>query len=95
MAHTDRPGDTPVALMNARSASGSTRALNSSQSTSSLWAYQHNIDVDFGLPGEPTGNAAAESFNVRVRAEYLHANRFLSLVDAQLKCEACRRDYKA
>lgn len=58
-----------------------------------LWAYQHDVVLDFSRPGKPTDNAFAESFNGRVRAECLNANWFLSLADARLKCEAWRRDY--
>jgi putative transposase len=58
-----------------------------------LWAYQHDIVLDFSRPGKPTDNAFAESFNGRVRAECLNANWFLSLADARLKCEAWRRVY--
>jgi putative transposase len=58
-----------------------------------MWAYQHDVVLDFSRPGKPTDNAFAESFNGRVRAECLNANWFLSLADARLKCEAWRRDY--
>ena len=58
-----------------------------------LWAYQHDVVLDFSRPGKPTDNAFAESFNGRVRAECLNANWFLSLTDARLKCEAWPRDY--
>jgi len=58
-----------------------------------LWAYQHDVILDFSRPGKPTDNAYVESYNGRVRAECLNANWFLSLADAQAKCEAWRRDY--
>ena len=58
-----------------------------------LWAYQHDVVLDFSRPGKPTDNAFAESFNGRVRAECLNANWFLSLADARHKCEAWRHDY--
>lgn len=31
-----------------------------------LWAYQHDVVLDFSRPGKPTDNAFAESFNGRV-----------------------------
>ena len=57
------------------------------------WYYQHDVVLDFSRPGKPTDNAFAESFNGRIRAECLNANWFLSLADAQHKCEAWRQDY--
>ncbi len=58
-----------------------------------LWAWTHGVVLDFSRPGKPTDNAFAESFNSRVRAECLNAFWFLSLDDAQVKCEAWRIDY--
>ena len=58
-----------------------------------LWAYQHDVVLDFSRPGKPTDNAFAEAFNGRVRAECLNTYWFLSLDDARVKCEAWRRDY--
>ena len=58
-----------------------------------LWAWTHSVILDFSRPGKPTDNSFAESFNGRVRAECLNAFWFLSLQDAQVKCEAWRRDY--
>ena len=58
-----------------------------------LWAYQHDVILDFSRPGKPTDNAYVESYNGRARAECLNANWFLSLADAQAKCEAWRRGY--
>ena len=56
-------------------------------------AYQHDVVLDLSRFGKPTGNAFAEAFNGRVRAECLNAYWFLSLDDARVKCEAWRRDY--
>ncbi len=49
-----------------------------------LWAYQHDVVLDFSRPGKPTDNAFAEAFNGRVRAECLNAYWFLSLDDARV-----------
>ena len=38
-----------------------------------LWAYTHNVVLDFSRPGKPTGNAFIEAFNGRLRAECLNA----------------------
>src|SRR6516165_5130953 len=58
-----------------------------------LWAYQRGVTLDFSRPGNPTDNAFIESFNGKFRAECLNAHWFMSLDDAQRKCEAWRRDY--
>lgn len=49
--------------------------------------------VGYSRPGKPTDNAYVESFNGRLRDEYLNAHWFLSLADARAKIEAWRRDY--
>ena len=58
-----------------------------------LWAFMHDVTLDFSRPGKPTDNAFIESLNGKFRAECLNANWFLSLDEARRKCEACRRDY--
>lgn len=58
-----------------------------------LWAYQRGVTLDFSRPGKPTDNAFIESFNGKLRAECLNAHWFMSLADAEEKCEAWRRDY--
>ena len=49
--------------------------------------------MEFSRPGKPTDNAFIESFNGSFRAECLNASWFLSLADAQSKCEAWRAEY--
>lgn len=58
-----------------------------------LWAYAHDVTLDFSRPGKPTDNAFIEAFNGRLRAECLNAHWFLTLADAREKLEAWRRDY--
>jgi putative transposase len=58
-----------------------------------LWAFMHDVTLDFSRPGKPTDNAFIESLNGKFRAECLNANWFLSLDEARRKCEAWRRDY--
>lgn len=58
-----------------------------------LWAYQHDVALDFSRPGKPTDNAFIESFNGSFRAECLNAHWFMSLADARQKMEDWRRDY--
>jgi putative transposase len=58
-----------------------------------LWAYTHNVVLDFSRPGKPTDNAFIEAFNGRLRAECLNAHWFMTLSDAREKLEGWRRDY--
>ena len=58
-----------------------------------LWAYAHDVVMDFSRPGKPTDNAYIESFNGSFRAECLNTHWFMSLDDAREKLEAWRRDY--
>ena len=58
-----------------------------------LWAYQHQVRIDFSRPGKPTDNAHVESFNATLRRECLNAHWFESLQDAQARIEAWRREY--
>lgn len=58
-----------------------------------LWAYEHNVTLDFSRPGKPTDNAYIESFNGSFRDECLNLNWFLSLADAQEKIENWRLEY--
>jgi putative transposase len=39
-----------------------------------LWAFMHNVTLDFSRPGKPTDNAFIESLNGKFRAECLNAN---------------------
>ena len=59
---------------------------NGSEFTSQLvdlWAYQHQVNLDFSRPGKPTDNAYIESFNRTLRRECLNTQWFLALTDAQ------------
>jgi putative transposase len=58
-----------------------------------LWAYAHDVTMDFSRPGKPTDNAYIESFNGSFRAECLNTHWFMNLDDAREKLEAWRRDY--
>ncbi|MGK2873966.1 MAG: IS3 family transposase [Alphaproteobacteria bacterium] len=58
-----------------------------------LWAYTHNVIMDFSRPGKPTENAFIEAFNGRFRAECLNTHWFMSLDDARSKMEEWRRYY--
>jgi putative transposase len=58
-----------------------------------LWAHQRGVALQFIRPGKPIENAFVESFNGKLRDEYLSTNWFTSLRDAQYIIEAWRRDY--
>jgi len=57
-----------------------------------VWAYHHQVRIDFSRPGTPTDNAHVESFNATLRRECLNAHWFESLQDAQARLEAWRRE---
>lgn len=58
-----------------------------------LWAYQHQIKLDFSRSGKPTDNAYFESFNGTLRRECLHTQWFVSLTDAQQQLNTWRQEY--
>ena len=57
------------------------------------WAYRRGIKLNFIRPGKPVENAFAESFNGRLRDEYLNINWFMSIKHAREVIESWRRDY--
>jgi putative transposase len=57
------------------------------------WAYLRGVKLDFIHPGKPTENGHIESFNGRLRDEFLNVNQFTTLDDAQQQLERWRNDY--
>jgi putative transposase len=57
------------------------------------WAYRRRVQLEFIRPGKPTENAFIESFNGRLRDEFLNSELFFSIDDARRKLEAWRVDY--
>jgi putative transposase len=57
------------------------------------WEFAEGIRHQFIRPGKPVENAYIESFNGRLRDEFLNENLFFSIDDARLKLEAWRIDY--
>ena len=49
------------------------------------WAMEHEVKLCFIRPGRPVENGFAESFNGRLRDEFLNVNWFSSLADARQK----------
>jgi putative transposase len=58
-----------------------------------LWAYHHQVRIDFSRPGKPTDNAYVETFNGSLRDECLNLHWFDSIEDAKVIIEDWRRDY--
>ena len=57
------------------------------------WAENRGIDLRFIQPGKPTQNAFVESFNGKLRLEFLNAHWFSTLDDARREIETWRVDY--
>jgi len=58
-----------------------------------VWLPLSGTESRFIKPGSPWQNGKIESFNGRLRAEFLNAEVFLNLADAQLKLRLFRRFY--
>lgn len=58
-----------------------------------LWSEEHDVELLFIQPGKPTQNAYIESFNNRVRTEFLNAQWFRTLAEGQLKANAWLHRY--
>ena len=57
------------------------------------WVYENGIQIEFSRPGKPTDNAMVESFNGRLRQEWLNEHWLMSLADAKGQIEAWRQYY--
>ena len=57
------------------------------------WAYRRGVKLCFSLPGKPTDNAFCESFNGKLRDEFLSTHWFESLEDVCVHLEKWREDY--
>ena len=58
-----------------------------------LWAYHHQVRIDFSAPGSPWQNGHVESFNGTFRDECLNTHWFRTLTEARRLIEAWRQDY--
>lgn len=58
-----------------------------------LWSEEHAVELLFIQPGKPTQNAFIESFNNRVRCEFLNAQWFHTLAEGQLKAHVWLHRY--
>jgi len=57
------------------------------------WAQDSHVGWHYIAPGKPTQNAFVESFNGRLRDEFLNETQFRSLAHARVTLEEWRRDY--
>jgi putative transposase len=57
------------------------------------WTAAANVGWHYIDPGKPVQNAFIESFNGRLRDEFLNETLFTSLLQARLALEEWRRDY--
>jgi putative transposase len=57
------------------------------------WAFAHGVQLHFIRPGKPVDNTYCESFNGRVRDEFLNENWFLDIEEVIDKAEAWRIDF--
>lgn len=57
------------------------------------WSIEHNVELHFIDPGKPSQNAWIESFNARVRDEFLNANAFWTLADMRDAADVWLIDY--
>lgn len=57
------------------------------------WAYQRGVKLDYTRPGKPTDNGLIESFNRRLRDEFLNVHEFVTLYDLREKMKAWQHDY--
>jgi putative transposase len=59
------------------------------------WAWRRGVKLDYTRPGKPTDNGLIESFNGRLRDEFLNVNEFITMHDAREKLQAWKEDYNA
>lgn len=60
-----------------------------------IWAFTHDVKLQFIEPGKPTQNAYIESFNGKFRDECLNANWFENLEETKEVIELWRLDYNS
>jgi len=57
------------------------------------WAHLNRISLAFTRPGKPIDNGLCESFNCRLRDEFLNAHEFKTIEEAKRIIKAWRQDY--
>jgi putative transposase len=57
------------------------------------WAYRRGVKLCFSRPGKPTDNAFCESFNGKLRDEFLTTHWFENMADVRVHLEKWREEY--
>ena len=57
------------------------------------WSKERHVEWHYIAPGKPYQNGFIESFNARLRDEFLNETIFTSLAHARQELEAWRHDY--
>lgn len=57
------------------------------------WALKHGVKLKFSRPGKQTDNPFIESFNRKLRDEFLNAHWFSSKPDLRIKAALWQKDY--
>ena len=87
------------ALDQAAVARGMPRAItvdNGTEFTSKAldeWAYRRGVKLDYTRPGKPTDNGLIESFNGRLRDEFLNTHEFVTMQDVRERLMTWKDDY--
>ena len=78
-----------------RVALGTGHAVGSEFSGRALdaWAHENGMKLDFTRPGKPIEIEHIESFNGKLRQEYLAQHWFKTIDEVRKKIEAWRKDY--
>jgi putative transposase len=56
------------------------------------WAYQRGVKLSFSRPGKPTDNAFCESFNGKLRDEFLTTHWFENMADVRVHFKKWREE---
>ena len=56
------------------------------------WAYRRGVKLDYTRPGKSTDNGLIESFNGRLRDEFLNRNEFITMPDVREKLRVWQDD---
>lgn len=57
------------------------------------WAYRRGVKLDYTRPGKPSDHGLIESFNGRLRDEFLNVHEFITMHDMRTKLHAWQHDY--
>jgi putative transposase len=85
--------DRLIAVHGKPKAIGSDNGTELTSNTILAWTAETGIDWHYIAPGKPVQNAFIESFNGRLRDEFLNETLFTSLAQARAALEEWRRDY--